>query len=108
MKHKLIGKPVDVLLFSANEAEELMAGPPSDHTTSLAYLSNVKTIIPTCYGQLPGSIGVLESLDRSMPIGEVHCLTWDENGLAVRRSGSESKRYLADGSIVDRQFRPTQ
>src|SRR5208337_464860 len=35
------------------------------------------------YGDVPGSIGVLEALDKFMPIGEASCRTHDENGLAV-------------------------
>jgi len=35
------------------------------------------------YGEVPGSIGVLEALDKFMPIGEASCRTHDENGLAV-------------------------
>ncbi len=35
------------------------------------------------YGDVPGSIGVLEALDKFIPIGEASCRTYDENGLAV-------------------------
>ncbi len=35
------------------------------------------------YGDVPGSIGVLEALDKFMPIGEASCRTHDANGLAV-------------------------
>ena len=35
------------------------------------------------YGDVPGSIGVLEALDKFMPIGEASCPTLDANGLAV-------------------------
>jgi hypothetical protein len=56
------------------------------------------------YEQVPGSIGVLESLDKSMPIGEASCKTWDKNWLAVweLRIGGEpiAGRWL----IIDRQF----
>jgi len=34
------------------------------------------------YGDVPGSIGVLEGLDKFMPIGEASCRTHDENLLA--------------------------
>jgi len=58
------------------------------------------------YGDVPGSIGVLEALDKFMPIGEAHCVTWDENGLAewTLRIGKEEipGRWI----IVDREFRP--
>jgi hypothetical protein len=35
------------------------------------------------YRDVIGSIGVLESPDNLMPIGQADCKTWDENGLAV-------------------------
>ena len=38
---------------------------------------------PVRYGDVPSSIGVLEALDKFMPIGEASCRTHDENGLAV-------------------------
>ena len=47
------------------------------------YFAHISAAGPIRYGQVPGSIGVLEAIDKFMPIGEAHCLTWDENGLAV-------------------------
>ena len=47
------------------------------------YFAHISAAGPIRYGQVPGSIGVLEALDRFMPIGEAYCVTWDENGLAV-------------------------
>jgi hypothetical protein len=35
------------------------------------------------YGQLPGSIGILESLDKPMPIGIASAIGRTEGGLAV-------------------------
>ena len=70
------------------------------------YFAHISAAGPIRYGQVPGSIGVLEALDRLMPIGEAHCLTWDQNGLAVwtLRIGKEEipDRWV----IVDRQFKP--
>jgi hypothetical protein len=36
---------------------------------SPAYFTNISASGPVRYGQLPGSIGVLEALDKPMPIG---------------------------------------
>ena len=47
------------------------------------YFAHISAAGPIRHGQVPGSIGVLEALDQFMPIGEAHCVTWDENGLAV-------------------------
>ncbi len=72
------------------------------------YFAYISAAGPIRYGQVPGSIGVLEALDRFMPIGEAHCLTWHQNGLAVwtLRIGKEeiSGRWV----IVDREFRQAE
>ena len=47
------------------------------------YFAHISQNGPIRSGDVPGSIGVHEALDRFMPIGEAHCWTWDENGLAV-------------------------
>jgi hypothetical protein len=51
----------------------------------VTYLANISQRGPVKYGHrlIPGSIGVLDSLDNAMPIGQADCDTWDENGLAV-------------------------
>jgi len=60
------------------------------------------------YGEVPGSIGVLEALDKFVPIGEASSRIHDQNGLAVctLRIGKEETpgRWV----IIDREFRPTQ
>lgn len=60
------------------------------------------------YGDVPGSIGVLEAPNQFMPIGEAHCLTWDENEPAVwtLRNGKEETpgRWI----VTDREFSPAQ
>ena len=70
------------------------------------YFAHLSQKGPVRYDAVPGAIGVLEALDKSMPIGEAHCLTWDENGLAVwtLRIGKEeiSGRWV----IIDREFKP--
>jgi hypothetical protein len=35
------------------------------------------------YERNPVTIGVLEVMDKPMPIGEARCTTWDESRLAV-------------------------
>ena len=47
------------------------------------YFAHISQNGPIRYGDVPGSIGFLEALDKFMPIGEAHCITWGENGLAV-------------------------
>jgi hypothetical protein len=47
------------------------------------YFTNASGPGPVRYGQLPGSIGVLEAPDKSMPIGMVPAIGRTEGGLAV-------------------------
>ena len=56
------------------------------------------------YGDVPGSIGVLESLDKFMPIGEAHCLTWDRNGLAVWTLRIGKQEIPGRWVIIERRF----
>ncbi len=60
------------------------------------------------YGDVPGSIGVLEASDQFMPIGEASCSTHDENGLAVWTLRIGKEEIQGRWIIVDREFRPTQ
>jgi|SRR5271166_3182613 len=50
------------------------------------YFAHISQKGPVRYGDVPGSIGVLEVPDKPMPIGEAHCLTWDKNGPAAATS----------------------
>jgi len=59
-------------------------------------------------GQVPGSIGVLDAPDKPMPIGEAHCATWDETGLAVWTLRIGKQEIPGRWVIVDRDFRPTK
>jgi len=43
-----------------------------------------------------------------MPIGEAHCLTWDQNGLAVWTLRIGKQEIPGRWVIVDREFRPEQ
>ena len=51
----------------------------------MPYFASTSQTGPVRYGHIRGSIGVHESPNKHMPIGEAHCETWDENGLAVWR-----------------------
>jgi len=57
------------------------------------------------YGDVPGSIGVLEALDKFMPIGEASCRTHDENGLAVWTLRIGKGEIPGRWVIVDREFK---
>jgi hypothetical protein len=47
------------------------------------YLAHISLEGPVKYGRVPGSIGILEASDKPMSIGEAHCVTWHEDGMAV-------------------------
>ncbi len=72
------------------------------------YYAHVSAKGPVKYGQVPGSIGVLEAPDKPMPIGEAHCLRWDEKGLAVWTLRIGKQEIPGRWVIVDRQFRPAE
>jgi hypothetical protein len=57
---------------------------------------------------LPGSIGVLEAPDKSMPIGIAHCVRWGERGFAIWRLIVNGTELPGEFVIVDREFRPAQ
>jgi hypothetical protein len=60
---------------------------------------------PLKYRDVPGSIGVLESPDNAMPIGQADCLTWDENDLAVWKLNIGGHRIEGRWMIIDREFK---
>ena len=60
------------------------------------------------FGQLPGSIGVLETLDKPMPIVMANCTGWDPARLAVWRLTVEGAEVAGRWIIVDREFRPVE
>jgi hypothetical protein len=55
---------------------------------------------------VPGSIGVLGSLDNFMPIGEAHCATCGED--AVWRIIVHGHELPGRWVIIDREFRPAR
>ncbi len=69
------------------------------------YFAHISQDGPIRYDVPPGSIGVLESPDNPMPIGEAHCVTWNENGLAVWTLRIGKEHLAGRWIIVDREFR---
>jgi hypothetical protein len=71
----------------------------------MPYFANINRAGPVKYRDVPGSIGVLEVPDNFMPIGEAHCKTWDENGLAVWVLTIGGQEIAGRWVIIDREFR---
>jgi hypothetical protein len=71
------------------------------------YFAHITQNGPVKYGQVPGSIGVLEAHDKPMPIGEAMCIAWDENGFAVWILRISGQPIAGRWIIIDRQFKPT-
>jgi len=74
----------------------------------MSHFAHISQSGPVKYGQVPGSIGVLEAPDKPMPIGEAHCITWGENGLAVWTLRIGKEEIPARWIIVDREFLRTE
>ena len=74
----------------------------------MEYFTNASGLGPVRYGQLPVSIGVLEALDKPMPIGIATCIGWDRAGLAVWRLTVEGDDVPGRWIIFDREFRPVE
>ena len=55
---------------------------------------------------VPGSVGVLESPDTFMPIGQAHSFRWSDDGLAVWRLNVRGHELPGEFIIIDREFRP--
>jgi len=68
------------------------------------YFAHISQRGPVKYGDVPGSIGVLEALDKFMPIGEASCRTHDENGLAVWTLRIGKQEIVGRWVIVDQEF----
>jgi hypothetical protein len=73
-------------------------------TMGQAYFAHISQKGTIRYGDVPGSIGVLEALDKPMPIGEASCRTWDENGLAVWTLRIGKQEIPGRWVIIDRRF----
>ena len=72
------------------------------------YFAHISQTGAVKYGQVPGSIGVLEAPEKPMPIGEAHCITWDEHGLAVWTLRIGKQELAGRWVIIDREFQPAQ
>jgi hypothetical protein len=72
--------------------------------TSPAYFTNASGPGAVRYGQLPGSIGVLESLDKPMPIGIASAIGRTEGGLAVWGLRVHGADVPGQWVIIDRRF----
>jgi len=69
------------------------------------YFPHISQSGPVRYGDVPGSIGVLEPPDQFMPVGEAHGVTWNQAGLAVWRLILGKAEVPGRWVIIDRQFR---
>ena len=63
---------------------------------------------PVRYGQLPGSIGVLEAPDKPMPIGMASQIGRTEGGLAVWGLNVHGDDVPGRWVILDRRFVPAE
>jgi hypothetical protein len=52
--------------------------------------------------------GVLEALDKPMPIGMASCTEWDSAGLGVWRLSVGKVKLPGRRVIMDREFRPVE
>jgi hypothetical protein len=70
------------------------------------YFAHISQRGPIKYGSVPSAIGVLESPDKFMPIGEATCRTWDDQGKAVWTLRIGKDGIPGRWVIVDRQLKP--
>jgi hypothetical protein len=78
------------------------------HAVSPTYLTNISTSGPVRYGQVPGSIGVLESLDKPMPIGVASAIGWTDEGLVWWRLRVHGADIPGRWIIIDQRFVPIE
>jgi hypothetical protein len=72
------------------------------------YFAHINSTGPVRYGQVPGSIAVLDAPDKPMTVGMANCTGWDPAGLAVWRLTVEGADVPGQWVIVDREFRPVE
>ena len=63
---------------------------------------------PLLYGTVPGAIGVLEDLDKSMPIGMALCVGRDDVGRALWTLSIDGEDLPGRWVVVDREFQPAE
>jgi hypothetical protein len=61
---------------------------------------------PLLYGSVPGAIGVLDALDRPMPVGMALSAGWDDQRRAVWRLAVDGDDVPGRWIVIDREFRP--
>jgi len=69
-----------------------------------SYFAHISQKGPIRYRDVSESIGVLEALDKFMPIGEASCRIHDENGLAVWTLRIGKEEIPGRWVIIDRGF----
>ncbi len=69
------------------------------------YFAHISQKGPVRYDELPGSIGILEAPDTSMPIGSANCFTWDQNEFAVWTLRVGKEQIPGRWVIQDQEFR---
>ena len=74
----------------------------------MEYFTNASGPGPVRYGQLPGSIGVLETLDKPMPIGIASAIGRTEGGLAVWSLNVDGADVPGRWVIIDGRFVPVE
>jgi hypothetical protein len=74
----------------------------------MEYFTNASVAGPVRYGQLPGSIGVLEALDKPMPIGMASTIGRTEGGLAVWSLNVDGADVPGRWVIIDGRFVPVE
>jgi hypothetical protein len=63
---------------------------------------------PLLHGTVPGAIGVIEDLDKSMPIGMALRVGRDDAGRALWTLSIDGDDLPGRWVVVDREFRPTE
>ena len=74
----------------------------------MEYFTNTSAAGPVRYGQLPGSIGVLEALDKPMPIGMASAIGRCKGGLAVWGLNVHGADVPGRWVIIDGRFAPVE
>src|SRR4029077_3246027 len=75
-------------------------------TTRPAYLTNISASRPVGCGQLPGSVGFLEVVDMSMPIGIASVIGRTDGGMAVWGLRVHGAEVPGRWVIIDRRLVP--
>ena len=63
---------------------------------------------PIVYDTVTGAIGVLEALDKSMPIGMALCVGRDDVGRALWTLSIDGEDLPGRWVVVDREFQPAE